>query len=166
MSNQNIQLLAVIITSVFKEENFVSARMISREVANTGLPKLPLDDLKYLTCVHADTIYSYSYKGMLSKSIYQQHVHDVTEQQPTLQLKLASYIAFVLFTRTSMMELGRASSVVGGHFRKQKGFRYIASYSIRLVDSTSSPDFVFDPLMCSQGPVGKEQSNQNSNIIT
>ena len=60
-----------------------------------------------------------------------------------------------------MMELGRASSVVGGHFRKQKGFRYVASsyvasYSIRLVDSTSSPDFVFDPLMCSQGPVGKE----------
>ena len=32
-------------------------------------------------------------------------------------------IAFVLFTRTSMMEFGRASSVVGGHFRKQKGFR-------------------------------------------
>ena len=66
------------------------------------------------------------------------------------------YIAFVLFTRTSMMGLGRASCVVGGHFRKQKGFRYIASYSIRLVDSTSSPDFVFHPLMCSQGPVGKE----------
>ena len=61
-----------------------------------------------------------------------------------------------------MMELGRASSVVGGHFRKQKGFRYlassyVASYSIRLVDSTSSPDFVFDPLMCSQGPVGKNR---------
>ena len=59
-----------------------------------------------------------------------------------------------------MMDLGRASSVVGGHFRKQKGFRYlassyVASYSIRLVDSTSSPDFVFDPLMCSQGPVGR-----------
>ena len=34
-------------------------------------------------------------------------------------------IAFVLFTRTPMMELGRASSVVGGHFRKQKGFRYL-----------------------------------------
>ena len=28
----------------------------SREVANTGLPKLLLDDLKYLTCVHAATI--------------------------------------------------------------------------------------------------------------
>ena len=60
-----------------------------------------------------------------------------------------------------MTELGRASSVVGGHFRKQKGFRYVAgsyvaSYSIRLVDSTSSPDFVFDPLMYSQGLVGKE----------
>ena len=46
-----------------------------------------------------------------------------------------------------MMELGRASSVVGGHFRKQKGVRYVASYSIRLVDSTSSPDFVFEPLI-------------------
>ena len=56
--------------SVFKEENFVSARMSSREVGNTGLPKLLLDDLKYLICVHAATIYSYSYKGMLSKSIY------------------------------------------------------------------------------------------------
>ena len=42
--------------SVFKEENFVSARMRSRQVANTGLPKLLLDDLKYLTCVHAATI--------------------------------------------------------------------------------------------------------------
>ena len=29
-------------------------------------------------------------------------------------------ITFVLFTRMSMMGLGRASSVVGGHFRKQK----------------------------------------------
>ena len=46
----------VIITSVFKEENFVSARMSSREVANTGLPELLLDDLKYLTCLHAATI--------------------------------------------------------------------------------------------------------------
>ena len=32
----------------FQEENFVSARMSSREVANTGLPKLLLDDLKYI----------------------------------------------------------------------------------------------------------------------
>ena len=44
------------ITSVFKEKNLVSARMSSREVANTGLPKLLLDDLKYLTYVHAATI--------------------------------------------------------------------------------------------------------------
>ena len=78
INSQNIKpehlviIIAVIITSVFKEENFVSARMSSREVANTGLPELLLDDLKYLTCVHAATIYSYSYgyKGMLSKSIY------------------------------------------------------------------------------------------------
>ena len=40
----------------FQRESFVSARMSSREVANTGLPKLLLDDLKYLTCVHAATI--------------------------------------------------------------------------------------------------------------
>ena len=72
--------------------------MNSTEVANTGLSKLPLDDLKslrhwlaelhvilvvawnisvcsfhvatvYLRHMHAATIYSYSYKGMLSKSI-------------------------------------------------------------------------------------------------
>ena len=50
MSNQNICMLAVIITSVFKEENSASAWMIasSTEVANTGMPKLPLDDLKSL----------------------------------------------------------------------------------------------------------------------
>ena len=46
----------ICMTSVFKEENFVSARMSSREVANTGLPKLLLDDLKYLICVHTATI--------------------------------------------------------------------------------------------------------------
>ena len=39
-------LLAVIIMSVFKEENLVSAWMSSTEVTNTGLPKLPLNDLK------------------------------------------------------------------------------------------------------------------------
>ena len=36
---EHLVIIAVIITSVFKEENFVSARMSSREVANTGLPK-------------------------------------------------------------------------------------------------------------------------------
>ena len=41
-------LLEVIITSVFKEESFVFAWTSSTEVANTGLPKLPLDDLKSL----------------------------------------------------------------------------------------------------------------------
>ena len=47
MSNQN-NLLAVSITSVFKEESSVSAWTSSTEVANTGLPKLPMDDLKSL----------------------------------------------------------------------------------------------------------------------
>ena len=41
-------LLAVIITSVFKKESSVSAWKSSSDVTNTGLPKLPLDDLKYL----------------------------------------------------------------------------------------------------------------------
>ena len=51
INNQNVKsehLLAVIITSVFKEENRVFAWTSSTEVANTGLPKLPLDDLKSL----------------------------------------------------------------------------------------------------------------------
>ena len=41
-------LLAVIITSVFEKENSVSAWTSSTEIVNTGLPKLPLDDLKSL----------------------------------------------------------------------------------------------------------------------
>ena len=49
INSQNVKsehLLAVIITSVFKEENSVSAWTSFTEVTNTGLPKLPLDDLK------------------------------------------------------------------------------------------------------------------------
>ena len=51
INSQNVKsehLLAVIITSVFKEENSVSAWTSSTEVTNTGLPKLPLGDLKSL----------------------------------------------------------------------------------------------------------------------
>ena len=51
VNSQNVQsehLSAVIITSVFKEESSVSTWTSSTEVANTGLPKLPLDDLKSL----------------------------------------------------------------------------------------------------------------------
>ena len=51
INSQNVKsehLLAVIITSVFKEESSVSALTSSAEVANTGLPKVPLDDLKSL----------------------------------------------------------------------------------------------------------------------
>ena len=51
INNQNVKtehLLAVNITSVFKEESSVSTWRSSTEVANTGLPKLPLDDLKSL----------------------------------------------------------------------------------------------------------------------
>ena len=39
-------LLAVIITSIFKEESSISAWMSSTEVTNNELPKLPLYDLK------------------------------------------------------------------------------------------------------------------------
>ena len=51
MNSQNVKpehLLAVIITSAFKEENSVSVWTSSTEVASTGLPKLPLNDLKSL----------------------------------------------------------------------------------------------------------------------
>ena len=51
-NSQNVEsehLLAVIITLVFKKESSVSAWTSSTEVANTGLPKLPLDDLKSLS---------------------------------------------------------------------------------------------------------------------
>ena len=51
INSQNVKLehlLAVIVTLVLKEEISVSASTSSTEVANTGLPKLPLDDLKSL----------------------------------------------------------------------------------------------------------------------
>ena len=51
IDSQNVKsehLLAVIITSVFKEESSVSACTSSTVISNTGLPKLPLDDLKSL----------------------------------------------------------------------------------------------------------------------
>ena len=51
INGQNVEsehLLAVIITSVLKEESSVSAWMSSTKVANTELPKLPPDDLKSL----------------------------------------------------------------------------------------------------------------------
>ena len=51
INSQNVKsehLLAIIITSIYKKESFVSAWISSTEVANTGLPKLPLDDLKSL----------------------------------------------------------------------------------------------------------------------
>ena len=50
-NSQNVEsehLLAVIITSVFKEESSVSTWTSFTEVANTGLPKLPLDDMESL----------------------------------------------------------------------------------------------------------------------
>ena len=51
INSQNViseHLLAVIITSVFKEENSVSAWMSSTEITNTILPNLPLENLKFL----------------------------------------------------------------------------------------------------------------------
>ena len=51
ISDQNVEsehLLVVVIISLFKDESSVSARTSSTEVTNTGLPKLPVDDLKSL----------------------------------------------------------------------------------------------------------------------
>ena len=51
INSQNVKtehLLAVIIAPVFQEESSVCTWTSSTEVANTGLPKLPLDDLKSL----------------------------------------------------------------------------------------------------------------------
>ena len=51
INNQNAEsehLLVVVIISLFKEESSVSAWTSSTEVTNTGLPKLPVDDLKSL----------------------------------------------------------------------------------------------------------------------
>ena len=51
INSQNFKsehLLAVIITSGFKEKSSVSTWTSSTEVANTGMPKLPLDVLKPL----------------------------------------------------------------------------------------------------------------------
>ena len=50
-NSQNVEsehLLAVIITSVFKEESSVSTWTSFTEVANTGLPKPALDDMESL----------------------------------------------------------------------------------------------------------------------
>ena len=51
LNSQNVKSehqLAVVITSVLKEESSVFAWTSSTGVTNTGLPKLPLDDLKSL----------------------------------------------------------------------------------------------------------------------
>ena len=51
INNQNVEsehLLVVVIISLFKEESSVSAWTSSTQVTNTGLLKLPVDDLKSL----------------------------------------------------------------------------------------------------------------------
>ena len=48
VKSEHLLAWAVIITSVFIEENSVFAWTSSTEVANTGLPILPLDGLKSL----------------------------------------------------------------------------------------------------------------------
>ena len=48
VESEHLLAYAVIITSVIKEKSSVSTLMSSTEVNNTGLPKLPLDDLKSL----------------------------------------------------------------------------------------------------------------------
>ena len=51
INSQNVKsehLSPVIIASVFKEESSVFTWTSSTEITNTGLPKLLLDDLKFL----------------------------------------------------------------------------------------------------------------------
>ena len=51
INSQNVEsahLFPIIITLVLKEESYDSAWMSFTEIANTGLLKLPLDDLKSL----------------------------------------------------------------------------------------------------------------------
>ena len=51
INNQNVEsehLLVVVVISLFKEKSSVSAWTSSTEVINTGLPKLPVEDLKSL----------------------------------------------------------------------------------------------------------------------
>ena len=83
INSQNVEsehLLAVITTSIFKEESSSYLTwMSSTEVANTGLPKLPMDDLKslrhWLTELHVlATSYCMEYKCMqFSVAIFDVH---------------------------------------------------------------------------------------------
>ena len=120
INSQNVKpehLLAVIMMSVQKSS--VSAWTSSTEVINTELPKLPPDNLKslrhwlaelhgiqviawnisvcsflnmqlYLMRMHEATIYVTATKGCSVYPFHQQHVHGVTEQQPTIQLYVKS----------------------------------------------------------------------------
>ena len=67
INNQNVKPEHLVISS---HRNISFQRKLC--LRQDELLKLLLDDLKYLTCVHAAILYSYSYsyKGMLSKSIY------------------------------------------------------------------------------------------------
>ena len=60
INSQNVKPEHLVISShhnSFQRRKLCLRQMSSREVANTGLPELLLDDLKYLTCVHAATSY-------------------------------------------------------------------------------------------------------------
>ena len=81
IDSQNVKsehLLAVVITLLFNEESSVSPRTSSTEVANTRLPKLPLDNLKSISLRHLAelhaiaTSYCMEYKCM--QFLYQLYI--------------------------------------------------------------------------------------------
>ena len=76
----------------------------------------------YIWCTCMQLLHSYSYEGMLSKSIPFEACA-WCNRVVAYVIAICKNIAFVLFTRTSMIGLCWASCVVEGHFSKQKGFR-------------------------------------------
>ena len=85
INGQNVQsehLSAVIITSVFKEESGVCAWTSSTEVANTGLLKLPLDDLKSLRHrlaeLHVIQVLAWNLSVCSFLYLYVMHMHAAT----------------------------------------------------------------------------------------
>ena len=87
INSQNVKsqhLSAVFITSDFKEESSVNAWMSYTEVANTGLPKLPLDDLKslihQLTELHVIQVIALNINVCSFLQLYFMHMHAATIQ--------------------------------------------------------------------------------------
>ena len=149
MSNQHICMLAVIITSVFKEENYLRlddlelhrSRQYWTAKAATRWPEIHHTQASWTTCnrsccmqykfmqfsryvaiylsrIHAATIYSYSYKGMLSKYIplvARAWCNRVVPYVIAI-LKNYSYSVCVVYMHVNDETWPSISCVVGGHF--------------------------------------------------